>query len=120
MPEQLDRLRLALGDRYTLERELGHGGNATVYLAHDRKHDRQVAVKVLSPELALAVRTERFLREIGIAAKLSHPHILGLHDSGAAEGFLYYVMPYVAGGWWGRSPHRAPGGGPGSLRAARR
>jgi serine/threonine-protein kinase len=97
VPEHLERLKSALADRYTIERELGHGGNAVVYLAHDQKHDRQVALKVLLPELALAVRTERFLREIQIAAKLSHPHILGLHDSGAVEGFLYYVMPYVEG-----------------------
>src|SRR6058998_3238511 len=87
----------ALADRYVVERELGHGGNAVVYLAHDRKHDRQVALKVLVPELAVSVRTERFLREIRIAANLTHPHILPLHDSGEAHGFLYYVMPYVEG-----------------------
>ncbi len=97
MPEHLERLRIALADRYTIDRELGHGGNAVVYLARDLKHDRKVAIKVLAPELALAVRAERFLREIQIAAKLTHPHILPLHDSGAAEGILYYVMPYVEG-----------------------
>jgi serine/threonine-protein kinase len=96
-------LRSALADRYAIERELGRGGNAVVYLACDLKHDRPVALKVLNPELALAVRTERFFREIQIAAKLSHPHILTLIDSGKAgrgEGgteFLYYVMPYVEG-----------------------
>ena len=88
-------LEAALADRYVIERELGRGGNAVVYLAHDIKHDRKVALKVLSPELA--VRSERFLREIQIAAKLTHPHILGLHDSGEAAGLLYYVMPYVEG-----------------------
>jgi tRNA A-37 threonylcarbamoyl transferase component Bud32 len=91
------RLSAALGARYTIERELGHGGAAVVYLAHDRKHDRQVAIKVLSPELALAVRSERFLREIQITAKLAHPYIMPLVDSGEADGFLYYVMPYVEG-----------------------
>ncbi len=92
-----DQLQAALGVQYTVQRELGHGGNAVVYLAHDRKHDRQVALKVLSPELALSVRAERFLREIQIAAKLSHPHILMVIDSGEAAGCLFYVMPYVAG-----------------------
>ena len=97
MSRVLESLRTALAGRYTIERELGRGGNATVYLAHDIKHDRQVALKVLSPELAHTVRTERFLREIQIAARLTHPHILMLIDSGEADGFLYYVMPYVAG-----------------------
>lgn len=86
-----------MNDRYRIERELGRGGNATVYLAQDLKHDRKVAVKVLLPGLAESVRAERFLREIQIAAKLTHPHILPLHDSGSAEGFLYYVMPYMEG-----------------------
>jgi serine/threonine-protein kinase len=90
-------LAAALAGRYTIERELGRGGNATVYLAHDPKHDRRVAIKVIAPELAQSVRTERFLREIQIAAKLTHPHILPIYDSGAAAGFLYYVMPYVPG-----------------------
>jgi len=96
----VERPAMAPGDRlggYQVLRELGHGGMATVYLAHDRKHDRQVAIKVLAPELALAVRTQRFLREIRIAAKLNHPHILPLLDSGEAAGRLYYVMPYVDG-----------------------
>jgi serine/threonine-protein kinase len=97
MPDPPAGLAVALADRYTIERELGRGGNAVVYLAYDPKHDRKVALKVLLPELALSVRAERFLREIQIAAKLTHPHILPLYDSGAAEGILYYVMPYVAG-----------------------
>ncbi len=78
----LDRVREALADRYAIERELGHGGMATVYLATDLKHQRQVAIKVLRPELAATVGPERFLREIEIAAKLSHPHVLPLLDSG--------------------------------------
>ena len=87
----------ALEGRYTVERELGHGGMAIVYLAHDVKHDRRVAIKVLRPELAAALGAERFLREITIAAQLHHPHILPLYDSGEAGGFLFYVMPYVEG-----------------------
>ncbi len=97
MPELLDRLRSALADRYRIERELGQGGMATVYLAEDLKHHRQVAIKVLKPELAAVLGPARFLREIEFAARLNHPHILPLHDSGEAEGFLYYVMPYVEG-----------------------
>ncbi len=97
MAELLARLRGALADRYAIDRELGHGGTATVYLAQDLKHGRSVAVKVLRPELAAALGAERFLREIEIAARLSHPHILPLHDSGEAAGFLYYVMPFVEG-----------------------
>src|SRR5438445_13512232 len=93
----LPTLAAALGDRYALDRELGRGGTATVYLALDRKHGRQVAIKVLRPELAAALGAERFLREIRVAARLTHPHILPLHDSGEAGGFLFYVMPYVAG-----------------------
>jgi len=84
-------------DRYTIERELGHGGHGVVYLVHDPKHGRYVALKMLQPELALTLRVERFLREIRIAAALSHPHILPLHDSGEIRGVLYYVMPYVEG-----------------------
>src|SRR6266446_872646 len=90
-----DRLRAALADRYALERELGRGGMATVYLARDLKHGRPVAIKVLRPEIAAALGPERFLREIEVAARLTHPHILPLHDSGEAAGFLYYVMPYI-------------------------
>jgi len=97
MTDLLDCLRSALSDRYAIERELGAGGMATVYLAEDLKHRRQVAIKVLRPELAASLGVERFVREIEIAAKLSHPHILPLHDSGEADGFLYYVMPYVEG-----------------------
>src|SRR2546427_487800 len=97
LTDPLARLQRALADRYTLERELGRGGMATVYLAQDRKHHRRVAIKVLAPELAAALGPERFLREIEIAAGLTHPHILPLYDSGAAAGLLYYVMPYVEG-----------------------
>ncbi|MGH7656952.1 MAG: serine/threonine-protein kinase, partial [Gemmatimonadales bacterium] len=87
-----------LADRYRIERELGRGGMATVYLAHDLKHDRPVALKVLRPEIAAVLGTERFLREIRIAARLSHHNILPLYDSAAAAGMLFYVMPYVEGG----------------------
>ena len=97
MAEPFASLQAALSDRYTIERELGHGRMATVFLARDLKHQRKVAVKVLRPEVAEALGAERFLREIEIAARLTHPHILGLHDSGEATGFLYYVMPYVEG-----------------------
>jgi formylglycine-generating enzyme required for sulfatase activity len=92
-----DRLAQALSDRYRLERELGEGGTAVVYLATDLKHSRKVALKVLRPELAVAVGPDRFLAEIRTTANLQHPHILPLFDSGEADGFLYYVMPYVAG-----------------------
>ena len=90
-------LTTAVADRYTIERELGQGGMATVYLARDLRHERLVALKVLRPELAASLGSERFLREIKLAAQLQHPHILPLHDSGEAAGFLYYVMPYVEG-----------------------
>jgi tetratricopeptide (TPR) repeat protein len=93
----LERIRAALADRYRIERELGSGGTATVYLARDLKHSRQVAIKVLRPELAAAIGPERFLQEIEIAARLQHPHILTLIDSGEADGLLYYVMPFVEG-----------------------
>ncbi len=88
---------MTLGERYVLTRRIGSGGMATVFLARDRKHDRDVAVKVMHPELARALGTERFLREIGILAQLTHPHILPLHDSGESGGQLYFVMPFVAG-----------------------
>jgi serine/threonine-protein kinase len=91
------RLVAALERRYVLEREFGRGGVATVYLARDVKHDRPVALKVVNPELAPHLGVERFLREIEIVARLSHPHILPLYDSGAAGGFLFYVMPLVEG-----------------------
>jgi len=93
----LERLKAALADRYAVERELGSGGMAIVFLARDPKHDREVAIKVLRPELAAALGTERYLQEIHIAARLNNPHILPLHDSGEADGLLYYVMPYVEG-----------------------
>jgi serine/threonine-protein kinase len=97
MTEGITRLAAALADRYRLERELGQGGMATVYLAEDLKHDRKVAVKVLRPELAAVLGAERFVQEIKTTAALSHPHILPLFDSGEAGGFLYYVMPYIEG-----------------------
>ena len=93
----LDRLGVALSDRYRLERELGQGGMATVYLAEDLKHRRKVAIKVLHPELSAVIGGERFLKEIELTASLQHPHILPLFDSGAADNLLYYVMPFVEG-----------------------
>ena len=98
MTEVPETLRESLAGRYDLQHEIGSGGMAVVYLARDGKHDREVAVKVLKPELAAAVGAERFLREIKITARLNHPHILPLLDSGEAGGFLYYVMPHVSGG----------------------
>ena len=93
----LDRLRTALSGTYDIDRELGRGGMATVYLAQDKRHDRVVALKVLHPDLAATLGPERFLREIKLAARLNHPHILPLFDSGEADSFLYYVMPYIEG-----------------------
>ena len=93
----LDRLSAALADRYRIERELGQGGMATVYLAEDLRHKRRVAVKVLKPELVAVLGVERFVHEITTTAALQHPHILPLFDSGAADGFLYYVMPFIDG-----------------------
>src|SRR5688500_12782839 len=93
----IERLRKALSQSYTVDRELGRGGMATVYLAQDIKHDRVVALKVLHPDLAASLGPDRFLREIKLAARLNHPHILPLFDSGDADGLLYYVMPYVEG-----------------------
>ena len=90
MPELLSRLQSALADRYRLEREVGAGGMATVYLAQDIRHARRVALKVLRPELAAVLGAERFLREIRLTAQLQHPHILTLIDSGEADGFLYW------------------------------
>ncbi len=90
-------LQAALASRFELRRVLGRGGMATVYLAHDRRHERDVALKVLRPDLAASLGTERFLHEIQIAARLTHPHILALHDSGEVEGFLFYLMPYIEG-----------------------
>jgi hypothetical protein len=97
MTVTLERLNTYLAGRYGIEREIGRGGMATVYLAHDMRHHRHVALKVLHPELAVAIGADRFLREIEIAAGLQHPHILPLYDSGDADGALYYVMPFVEG-----------------------
>jgi serine/threonine-protein kinase len=97
MEDLLERLKSALTDRYVIKQELGAGGMATVYLADDVRHGRQVALKLLKPELGAVLGGERFLREIHIAAGLSHPHILPLHDSGEVEGLFFYVMPYVPG-----------------------
>src|SRR6185503_10171116 len=93
----LSELKAALSDRYVIQREIARGGMATVYLANDLKHDREVALKVMHPEIALALGRERFLREIKLTAKLSHPNILTVHDSGEAGDHLWYVMPYVDG-----------------------
>ena len=95
--DSIGRLNAALEGRYSVERELGRGGMATVYLAKDVRHDREVAIKVLLPELSASIGSERFEREIKLAAKLQHPHILGLFDSGSAFGLLFYVMPFVKG-----------------------
>ena len=97
MSDPIVRLNTALEGRYHIERELGEGGMATVYLADDLKHERKVALKVLKPELAAVVGAERFLAEIKTTANLQHPHILPLFDSGEADTFLFYVMPYVEG-----------------------
>ena len=97
MSDQFERLKTTLADRYKIERVLGEGGMATVYLARDLKHDRHVAVKVLRPELGATLGAARFLREVSIAANLTNPHILPLHDSGQAGSLLYYVMPYIDG-----------------------
>jgi hypothetical protein len=98
VPDLPAELQSALAERYELRQELGRGGMATVYLAYDRKHRREVALKVLRPDLAASLGVDRFLKEIQIAARLTHPHILALHDSGEASGFLYYVMPFIDGG----------------------
>ncbi len=96
-PDPIERLNSALEGRYSVLRELGRGGMATVYLAKDVRHDRDVAIKVLLPDLSATIGTDRFEREIKVAAKLQHPHILGLFDSGQANGLLFYVMPFVQG-----------------------
>ncbi|HZD04419.1 MAG TPA: serine/threonine-protein kinase, partial [Longimicrobiales bacterium] len=96
-PPLMERLQRALEGRYTVETEIGRGGVGAVFRAHDRKHGRKVAVKVLLPDVANAVSVGRFLREITIAARLNHPHIVPLHDSGEAEGLVFYVMPWVEG-----------------------
>src|SRR6185437_8710393 len=104
MTQLRDRFQSTLADRYAVEREVGRGGMATVYLAQDRKHDRQVALKLLHPDLAASLGPDRFLREIQIAARLQHPHILPLYDSGRTGGqsdgrpdCRYYVRPFVEG-----------------------
>src|SRR6185312_130642 len=97
MTDWLARDKHALGERFEIERELGHGGSATVYLAHDRRLDRRVAVKVLAPDLSAFVGADRFTREIRLTARLVHPHIVALFDSGEADGRLYYVMPFIEG-----------------------
>ncbi|HEX2217309.1 MAG TPA: serine/threonine-protein kinase, partial [Gemmatimonadales bacterium] len=97
MAEILEQLRAALGERYDVERLVGEGGMATVYLARDLRHGRQVAIKTLRAELAASIGADRFLREIRVAATLQHPNILALYDSGEANGILYYVMPFVEG-----------------------
>ena len=97
MSDPVARLNTALEGRYAIERGLGEGGMATVYMAKDLRHNRHVALKVLKTELAAVVGAERFLAEIETTANLQHPHILPLFDSGEADGFLFYVMPYVEG-----------------------
>src|SRR4051812_46084337 len=94
---QIEQLQQTLADRYTVERKIGAGGMADVYLAHDARHNRKVAIKVMHRELALRVGVERFLREIEPTANLQHPHILSLFDSGRVEDTVFFVMPYVKG-----------------------
>src|SRR5438477_10689592 len=95
--DALDQLKTSLADRYSIEREIGAGGMATVYLARDIRHDRLVALKLLNPELGAVLGVERFLAEIKVTANLQHPNLLPLFDSGEAEGLLFYVMPFVEG-----------------------
>src|ERR687884_1690026 len=97
MPDLRERLQLGLAEHYRIERELGRGGMATVFLAQDLRHERPVALKVLHPELAHALGPERFQREIKLAARLQHPHILSVHDSGETAGHLWFTMPFVEG-----------------------
>src|SRR6185436_13017488 len=97
MGEPFDHLKAALSDRYILERELGTGGKATVFLAHDPRHNRKVAVKIMHSELASIIGPARFLKEIETTANLQHPHILPLFDSGRVNGTVFYVMPFVQG-----------------------
>ena len=97
MTQQTDRLNASLASRYAIEREIGEGGMATVYLARDLKHDRKVALKVLKPELGAVLGVERFLAEIQVTANLQHPNLLPLFDCGEADGLLFYVMPFVEG-----------------------
>ena len=97
MSDLLDQVKDAFGNGYAIDREIGRGGMATVYLALDPKHNRKVAVKVLLSELAKSLTAARFLREIEMAAGLAHPNIVPVYDSGEADGFLYYVMPFIDG-----------------------
>src|SRR4051794_38296870 len=97
MDQNFEALKTALSDRYNLERELGAGGMATVFLAHDPRHNRKVAIKVMRSEVATVIGSERFLKEIETTANLQHPHILPLFDSGRVDGTVFYVMPYVQG-----------------------
>src|SRR5262245_22856596 len=97
MSDQLDHLKTAVSDHYLVEREIGAGGMATVYLAHDLRHNRKVAIKVMDPELVAFVSAERFLKEIETTARLQHPHILPLFDSGHVGQVVYFVMPFVQG-----------------------
>src|SRR5207244_13243449 len=97
MADSFHRVKEAMADRYTLERELGAGGMATVYLAHDPRHNRKVAIKVMNSELAAIIGAARFLKEIETTANLQHPNILPLFDSGEVDGTVFYVMPYVPG-----------------------
>src|SRR3990172_6333126 len=97
MTANATQLNAALSGRYVIERELGAGGMATVYLAHDVRHHRKVALKLLRPELSAILGGERFLKEIQLTANLQHPHILSLYDSGEADGLVFYVMPFIEG-----------------------
>ncbi len=120
MPDLQDQLTATLLGRYTIQREIGHGGMAVVYLARDLKHDRDVALKVLHARLAEVLGRERFLREIRMAAQLHHPHLLPLYDSGDADGSLYYVVPFIEGGSLrDRLSQEAPLGLAASLQIAR-
>ncbi len=97
MAESTSALPATIAGNYRIEREIGRGGMAVVYRAYDARHDRTVALKVLNPDVAAALGKERFLFEIHVAARLNHPHVVALYDSGEAEGFLYYVMPFIEG-----------------------
>ena len=108
MTDPIAPLAAALADRYTVEREIGAGGMATVYLARDLKHDRRVAMKVLRPELGAVLGVERFLSEIQVTANLQHPNLLPLFDSGEADGLLFYAMPFVEGQNQRDKDHGAP------------